>query len=354
MSTVFIKRSSSADNLLRFLLASTFSVTVTRLYLHLMNYPQITRGDLHIAHSVFGGIFLTASVLLLLTFHGRKIRQFSAILAGLGFGQFIDEIGKFITKDSNYFYQPVPVIIYISLISLFFLYRALDRYTPHDDKERAFDIIEGLEDLADNQFFLHQREKIRKLIKNILSNNEAAYHWIALGAQEMLSHIPVKKKPQRSFFVLRLQTSWYALDQFLSERKPVFYMLVCIFIVYVGFSFWTMSTFLYRVMINTFDPIRLGIESRADWYIYVAELVSSLASSLLMCRGLWELAVRQRQRALILFKNGLAINILITHIFAFYIEQFSAIVSLVAMLVLFALVDNILEDDDTLEGEVII
>jgi len=49
---------------------------------------------------------------------------------------------------------------------------------------------------------------------------------------------------------------------------------------------------------------------------------------------------------LVLFKNGLAINILITHVFAFYIEQFSAAISLLGMLVLFVLVENILEEHD--------
>ncbi len=344
MSFSFIKRSSSADNLLRFLLASAFSVLSTRLYLHLTNYPQISRGDLHIAHTVFGGILLTASVLLLLIFHGQRTRQWGALIAGFGFGQFIDEIGKFITKDSNYFYQPVPVIIYLTFISLFFFYRSLDKYVPDDEKEMVFDMLERLEDFADTRFTHHQTV-IVDLLAKMQEKNMRNYAWILGGVREMLRSMPQKTVPTSSYFVSSLQTSWAALDLFLAKRKPVFFLLVAIFIVYVGFSFWTMSTFLYRVVQNTFDPMQHGISSRVDWYIYVAELVSGLVSSLMMCRGLWLLARRSKHRALILFKNGLAMNILVTHVFAFYIEQFSAVVSLTAMIILFGLVDNILEED---------
>ncbi|QQS18516.1 hypothetical protein IPL68_00120 [Candidatus Saccharibacteria bacterium] len=45
-----------------------------------------------------------------------------AFLGGVGFGVFIDEIGKLITRDNNYFYRPAIGIIYAIFVGLFYSY----------------------------------------------------------------------------------------------------------------------------------------------------------------------------------------------------------------------------------------
>jgi hypothetical protein len=344
MPSFLVKRSSGADNLLLFLITSAASVLCTRVFLYIFNYPQIATGGLHIAHAIFGGLFLTASVVLLLSFHGRRVRQMAAIMAGWGFGQFIDEVGKFITRENNYFYQPVPVIIYLSFIFLFFLYRRLDRYTPKDARELSYDLIEKLEDMADNRFFQQHREQIEDLVTKILNTPESGYHWFAESIRKLVGGLPILPNPQRGRVVGRLQNSWKWLDDFTAERKPVFYILLGLFLIYVMLTFWTMSVFLYRLGGENFDPSGIGFTTRIEWYVYVAEVISQVISALWMCQGFWWLIRRQRRKALILFKNGLAINILVTHVFAFYIEQFSAVTTLLGMIILFAIVDNILQE----------
>lgn len=347
MPSFLVKRSSAADNLLLFLVTAASSVLLTRLYLYLFDYPQIGRGQFHIAHAIIGGALLTISCLLLLSFHGRRVRQFSAVLAGWGFGLFIDEIGKFITRDNNYFYQPAPVIIYLCFIIFFFIYRRLDRYTPKDARELSYDLIEKLEDLADNRFFQQNRVAIENTISKILHIQRKSHNYFAQGVMQLLAAVPVWENPRPHRIYTNLRTSWKWLDDFAAERRPVFYFLIGVFVVYVGLTFWTMTAFLYRLHRDTLDPVRYGLLTRTDWFVYVAELSSQFVSALWMCQGFWRLVRRQRRRALILFKNGLAINILVTHVFAFYIEQFSAAISLMIMLVLFVLVENILEENES-------
>jgi hypothetical protein len=56
---------------------------------------------------------------LLLTLLGRGPRVPAAIVGGVGFGFFIDELGKFITEDNNYFFEPAAALIYLFVTRAF-------------------------------------------------------------------------------------------------------------------------------------------------------------------------------------------------------------------------------------------
>src|SRR5665647_2965697 len=59
------------------------------------------------------------AVMLLLAFLDRSVQQLAAVVAGLGFGTFIDEIGKFVTADNDYFYRPAVALIYDLFVATF-------------------------------------------------------------------------------------------------------------------------------------------------------------------------------------------------------------------------------------------
>lgn len=89
----------------------------TRAYLALMNYPQIGGETLHIAHMLWGGLLLVL-VVLFLGLANQPDKRIAMLAGGIGFGLFIDELGKFITVDNNYFYRPAASIIIIVYIIL--------------------------------------------------------------------------------------------------------------------------------------------------------------------------------------------------------------------------------------------
>lgn len=106
-----------------FLIAAVTTVIVIRLQLWITNYPSLSPGKLHIAHLLWGGVLMTAAIWMLASYIGRRLVSPAVILGGVGFGFFIDEVGKFVTADNDYFFQPTAAIIYVVFIVLFLVSR---------------------------------------------------------------------------------------------------------------------------------------------------------------------------------------------------------------------------------------
>src|SRR5919204_392965 len=127
------------------LVCAVITILIIRLQLWITNYPQLGGGKLHIAHLLWGGFLMLIAIGLLLSYIGPKVRRTAAVLGGVGFGFFIDELGKFITSDNDYFFKPAAGVIYVVFILLYFLTRWLRRradLTPREALVNAADLIQ--------------------------------------------------------------------------------------------------------------------------------------------------------------------------------------------------------------------
>jgi hypothetical protein len=123
----------AADCLTLFALTGIGTVLLTRLCLSAAGYPKLGGGagsHLHIAHMLWGGLLMAAAVLLTVVFLGRTARLGAAFAGGIGFGLFIDEIGKQVT-DVGYFYRPAAGLIYVSFVLLILLAHFVRRRARH-------------------------------------------------------------------------------------------------------------------------------------------------------------------------------------------------------------------------------
>src|SRR5256712_10669671 len=109
----FIRNLDAGKLLESFLVSAVAAFLGVRFFLGVTGYPRLGGGGLHIAHMLRGRTLMVAAVLLLLSYLGQRVRRAAAIIAGLGFGLFIDELGKFITSDNNSFSQPAIAPIYV-------------------------------------------------------------------------------------------------------------------------------------------------------------------------------------------------------------------------------------------------
>jgi len=125
-----------------FMVTAVTAVLAIRFFLEITGYPQVGGGGLHIAHVLVGGFFMLVSILILLIFLGNYSRSLAAFLGGFGFGAFIDELGKFITSDNNYFFKPTIGLIYITFILLFIFIRKISNVKYLTEKEKQVNFLE--------------------------------------------------------------------------------------------------------------------------------------------------------------------------------------------------------------------
>ena len=137
-------RNVDAGDLIEFtLVVAVTTVIVIRFVLELSGYPKLAGGGLHIAHVLYGGIMMIAALLLLFTFLNMSARWAAAFVGGVGFGFFIDEVGKFISNDVNYFFKPAVAVMYVVFMVLFLALYAVrrSRLKPHDALANALSLL---------------------------------------------------------------------------------------------------------------------------------------------------------------------------------------------------------------------
>src|SRR5256712_11231009 len=144
----FIRNPDAATLLGTFFVSAVAAFLGVRFFLGVTGYPRRGGGGLHIAHMLWGGTLMVAAVLLLLSYLGQRIRRAAAVIAGLGFGLFIDELGKFITSDNNYFYRPAIALIYVVFVLLFLWWRSLERHRVWDEQTYLANALMLLQDAA--------------------------------------------------------------------------------------------------------------------------------------------------------------------------------------------------------------
>lgn len=119
LTTATPKIRREADHYLALMLtAFGLTVTQTRVFLVLTGYPQVGSGTFHIAHTVWGGLLLIIATVVPLLYMDRGSHAVSAVLGGIGAGLFFDEVGKFITRNNDYFYPLAGTIVFAVILGL--------------------------------------------------------------------------------------------------------------------------------------------------------------------------------------------------------------------------------------------
>jgi hypothetical protein len=146
-----------------FLVCAVASVLGNRVFLIITGYPQLGNGTLHISHAIWGALMMAIAIVFSLSFLAPNNRTFIAVIGGCGFGWFIDELGKFITRDVNYFFKPTIALIYVTFIAMYLVFRALERREFSPD-EAVLNGLEALKAAAIGELEEHRRRAARDML----------------------------------------------------------------------------------------------------------------------------------------------------------------------------------------------
>ncbi|HXV27567.1 MAG TPA: hypothetical protein VD913_01240, partial [bacterium] len=214
--SLFIRKIGAENYLSLFLIAAITTILLIRLFLKMTGYPQLgNAAGLHIAHMLWGGLLMMAAIVIAFSFVGRWPLQWVALLGGIGFGAFIDELGKFLTHDNNYFFQPTVALIYFIFVLIFLIFRTLVVKEEFSEKEYLINALEEIEGIA-----LHTADQeARKRMQQYLSKCDASNPLVKTFRRIFeAGHFLPEREP--NFFISLKQ--WLRVGYYRLTRLPGF------------------------------------------------------------------------------------------------------------------------------------
>ena len=350
-----------AESLLEdFFVSAVASVLAIRLYLHFTGFPQLGLGPLHIAHMLWGGLLMLSALVILLAFLDHRAKVVAAVVGGIGFGAFIDELGKFVTRDNDYFFQPAVALIYVVFVLIFFAVRAIVKRRSLSSEEslaNVFDIAKqgsllGLdqEERADAMKLLESCvvSPVRDSLEAVLRNTQIApprpsrplarFHAMLDGFYEWAASRWWFGGAVITFFAFTAVTSvsvvvavvewplgvilWVVAGMFISAALvwsrwiKIRYLNIAISAGIVVVSILTSWA--------TVANLRGMPLSIIDW----AQLVFPGISGMLIAVGMLRL-LRSRLQAYQMFRWAILVSIFFTQVLSFYEQQLVALLGLV-------------------------
>ncbi|HSW58300.1 MAG TPA: hypothetical protein VLH15_07850 [Dehalococcoidales bacterium] len=345
------------DLLENFLISAVGAVLLVRLFLHLTDYPQLGGAGLHIAHMLWGGLLMLVGLFLTLGFLSHPSHEWAAVLGGVGFGVFIDEMGKFITSDNNYFFQPAVAIIYVTFVLIYIAIRALFNNRSLSEQENLANAFELMKQGSINGLDSEDEQAVMKVLNNSRSDNP-----LILKLKEMLPYIQLV--PSRKPYWLDRFKQYVDRYYQISLRRWWFPGAVVAFFAFTGITGFSAAinvvTFPWNLVLgitaslivlvsflqlwksripNLQIPLTVAVlvvtvfvswvvlinpaEARlplADWALFIT-------SSLTVILIIWGvvLMAHSRLQAYRMFHRAILVSILLTGVFAFYQFQFYAL-----------------------------
>jgi hypothetical protein len=306
-----------AQRLDTFLVCAIAAVLGNRFFLVLTGYPQLGNGTLHISHAIWGALMMAIAIIFAISYLPPFTRTFVAFLGGAGFGWFIDELGKFITRDVNYFFEPTIALIYITFVVMYLVFRSVElrAFRP---EEAVLNAIEALKSASLGRLDEHQRREAITLL-----DSTGPHDMLAAEVRGLL--VDVRTLPPH-------EPGWFARTASRMRSWYLHFTESSSFVVVVD------GLLLFIALVKVVSAVGFalddaGIHGFAEW----ASVLSSLVAGTLIVVGAIRLP-RSRVDALRWFDRGLLVEILVTQVFVFEQRQLAGLIGLVWTIAVWLLV----------------
>jgi len=292
--------------------SAVVTILAIRGYLAATGYPQVGGSTLHIAHMLWGGLGMVVGFGMLAIFAHSAWKPIATVVSGAGFGCFIDELGKFITKDNDYFYRPTVAVIYAIFVAIFLVARYFVRKRATTTADHLYLAAQGVQWAAIGKLDAHRR-------RVALDHLDASGVTSPLAQQLrdiLLSAELVEQGSQSRILALRdrmVDRYWRIIGNHVLER-----------IVIVLFLLKGLTVVVPPVVIVGVEAF--GLHERltfADW----GSIGAAAVGGALAAFGAVRLFQGRRVVALRAFATSVLCSLLVGQIFSFAIDQFYAIVN---------------------------
>lgn len=322
--TLFARSIEFSEIIENFILSAVTTIIVVRIFLRLSGYPQLGGGGLHIAHMLWGGLLLALALLISVSFLNKEARRLSVVLGGIGFGLFIDEIGKFVTSDNNYFYQPTFALIYLVFVLLFFSFRFLMSRQALSSHEYAMNAVEEMKEVL----YLDLDEDEKQRTVNYLQKSDPSNPLVKALIQTLDSVTPhTQQKDVSIFFLIKKKIREFYWNY--AKRAAIARGIA------VGF-----------ILLSSYRLVMAIQSLQWTWNFWIwGSQVGSVFVSIWILKGFIAFQRRQKVLALRHFQRAVVISILVVQIFDFYHDELLAVVGLVFGAISYITLDYLLSEE---------
>lgn len=335
MNSFVVGRETKADYLFNiFFGTAIITVLGIRALLAVTNYPHLGGDNLHIAHMLWGGLFMLASIVGLLYFHGFRSKFAVATLAGIGFGFFIDELGKFITSDNDYFYRPTAMLIYIAFVLLWALLNRLARYRAVTTQEKAVDAFSKLRDVMLYGLSDRDAPALRTQLVSAGCKPNEADRLLAI-ANEIAPRFNSNSLWQKMY---GLGDKARAVFDGIASSRRTKTIILAIFVVHA-----LVSMVLLMLLVSTRGRFAELVAPPISTPSFIINGLALCLAATMFCIAIGVVNFAQRRSHLVFvwYRRALLITIFGTQVFLFYTNQFQAAFGLALNLLLLAFVNEL-------------
>ena len=316
-----MRREGAERYLLVTLVSFAATVIATRWFLTLTGFPQIGGGDLHIAHALWGGAALFAAAILPILLAGRVVYLTSALLAGVGIGLFIDEVGKFISAENDYFYPAAAPIIYATFLIAVLVWLRARRPDDPDPRSQLLTALELFEESVEGDLQRGERDDLRqRLVSAAAGAPQAEQRRLASGLLAFLDGQQLRLAPDPVDRLGGLRAGWRARgDRWLGARGLRILLIGVLLITGVG----QIAALIAIGLDVHFDFSQLP--SAFTRFQLVHLVVEGVAGVLLVAGGLLITVAGRHRLGWTLAYFGLLVALTLADLISFYTRQFDSI-----------------------------
>jgi hypothetical protein len=257
------------------------------------------------------------------------------VVGGLGFGLFIDELGKFVTSANDYFFRPAIAIMYVVFVLLFLWWRNLERHRTWGEETYLANALVLLQEAA-----VHDLDPTEKhhLLRWLRLSGRAGSGLLGDIGRGVASRPPDVR--QRSTFARWWRTGRNRVGSVLRSRWMARAVVVVLILRNIG-AVLTMTALIAGLV--------HGVGSLTQDELPLA-LAGTISAAFVLI-GTGYLIAGSRLRAYRWFKRSVLASIFLTDLFLFYFVQLGALSNLAVDLVLLISLEAIIDREHRREAE---